>query len=291
MNSHIFIHMSIQALPQDFAALAMVVVLLGIRHGLDADHLAAIDGLTRANSLHRPRLSRMAGALFSAGHGLVVIAVALSANAMASAWTVPAWLESTGSWTSIVVLTLLALINLHSLHQTPRHEVVKPKGLRSAIFSKLLAAQRPRSIAAVGALFAVSVDTISQATLFGVTAGQFGGWQAALALALLFMVGMLLIDGIHGLWVARLIRQADAKARLTSRLMTWAVSAISLLTAAFGISFQIRPDWGGLLEDDMWWLSLALMLTVLLSYLASKHVSARRLECERSTRSLAVSSD
>jgi hypothetical protein len=39
--------------------------------------------------------------------------------------------------------------------------------------------------------------------------------------------------------------------------LTWAISAISLLTAAFGVAFQIRPDWGGLLEEDMWWLSLA----------------------------------
>ena len=32
-------------LPRDFLGLALVVLMLGIKHGLDADHLAAIDGL------------------------------------------------------------------------------------------------------------------------------------------------------------------------------------------------------------------------------------------------------
>ena len=42
------------ALPSDFFGLALVVLMLGIKHGLDADHLAAIDGLTRRN----PQASR-----------------------------------------------------------------------------------------------------------------------------------------------------------------------------------------------------------------------------------------
>ena len=37
-------------LPADWGALCALVFLLGMRHGLDADHLAAIDGLTRARS-------------------------------------------------------------------------------------------------------------------------------------------------------------------------------------------------------------------------------------------------
>ena len=46
------------ALPDNAAALATLVFLLGVKHGLDADHLATIDGLTRHNALVRPRLAR-----------------------------------------------------------------------------------------------------------------------------------------------------------------------------------------------------------------------------------------
>ena len=68
--------MSLDALPSEVPALAAVVLLLGIRHGLDADHLATIDALTRLHMPLRPRLARRAGALFSLGHGAVVVAVA-----------------------------------------------------------------------------------------------------------------------------------------------------------------------------------------------------------------------
>ena len=44
-------------LAPDFVGLACVVLLLGLRHGFDADHLAAIDGLACHNASARPRLS------------------------------------------------------------------------------------------------------------------------------------------------------------------------------------------------------------------------------------------
>ena len=41
-------------LPSDWFGLLAVVYLLGMRHGMDADHLATIDGFTRANQIARP---------------------------------------------------------------------------------------------------------------------------------------------------------------------------------------------------------------------------------------------
>ena len=49
-----------------------------MRHGLDADHLATIDGLTRHNARANPASARFCGALFSLGHGLVACAVAIA---------------------------------------------------------------------------------------------------------------------------------------------------------------------------------------------------------------------
>ena len=45
-------------------------------------------------------------------------------------------------------------------------------------------------VAAVGALFALSFDTLSQAALFAFTATRHGGWEHALGLSLLFMLGI-----------------------------------------------------------------------------------------------------
>jgi high-affinity nickel-transport protein len=52
-------------------AVLIVGLALGMRHGTDPDHLAAIDGLTRI----RPRLTN--GVFFALGHGLVVILLAV----------------------------------------------------------------------------------------------------------------------------------------------------------------------------------------------------------------------
>jgi high-affinity nickel-transport protein len=49
----------------------VLVFILGLRHGMDADHLAAIDGFSRL------RPSRWNGVLFGLGHGLVVTLLAL----------------------------------------------------------------------------------------------------------------------------------------------------------------------------------------------------------------------
>ena len=64
-------------LPADWGALCAQVFLLGMRHGLDADHLAAIDGLTRVSARRRQGHSRYCGPLFSMGHGFVVLSIAL----------------------------------------------------------------------------------------------------------------------------------------------------------------------------------------------------------------------
>jgi high-affinity nickel-transport protein len=73
-------------LPQDLVALSLLVFVLGLKHGFDADHLATIDGLTRFNSRLRPGLARYCGALFSLGHGVVVVAIALAVSTLARHW-------------------------------------------------------------------------------------------------------------------------------------------------------------------------------------------------------------
>lgn len=226
--------MDATALPHDLLGLCAVVLLLGLRHGLDADHLATIDALTRHHLPRGARQARTIGALFSLGHGAVVIAVALGVSLLARQWQVPAWLTAFGAWTSIAILVLLALLNIASLRGTRRHEHARTVGLRSRWLSGY-ASGGPAAAAGVGALFALSFDTLSLAALFAVSASRQGGWQSALLCGLVFTAGMLATDGLNGLWITRLLRRSDQRALAASRLMGWAVVAISLCTAGLGV--------------------------------------------------------
>ena len=75
-------------LPADALGLAALVFLLGLRHGLDPDHLAAIDGLTRAGTREGAR--RWCGLFFALGHGVVITLVGLAVAIAATEWE-PAW--------------------------------------------------------------------------------------------------------------------------------------------------------------------------------------------------------
>ena len=252
--------------PRDFVGMMLVVLMLGMQHGFDADHLAAIDGLTRFNARARPRLARLAGVLFSAGHGVIVIGVALGVSMLARSWRVPHWLDAFGAWISIAVLTLLALLNIAAVLRTPGHETAQLAGWRSGAFGKLLRAGSPLTVMGVGTLFALSFDTVSQAALFAVTATQFGGWQSALLLALLFIAGMLVTDGINGLWISRLIHRADHTARVASRVMTLAVSGVGLLTAGLSLAGRTLPDVQAWSEGKALWFGAAVVVVVLVSF-------------------------
>ena len=61
-------------------------------------------------------------------------------------------------------------------------------------------------------------------------------------LGLAFTAGMLLADGANGLWIARLLRRADHRARIASRVMGLMVAAISFAVAGFGLARWLRAD-------------------------------------------------
>ena len=271
--------MSPSDLPRDFIGLALVVLLLGMKHGFDADHLAAIDGLTRHNARARSQLARLAGALFSLGHGVVVVGVALGvalgASLAAQAWQAPAWLQAFGAWLSIGLLTGIAALNIAAVLRTPGDEVTPLAGWRCGVFSSLLRASNPATVMAVGLLFALSLDTLSQAALFAVAASQFGGWQPALGLALLFVAGMLLTDGINGWWLWRLIRRSDQTARVASRVMALAVAGVGLLTAALGVAYQTVPRFDAWAQGKEAWAGLVIIAIAGISFTLGQHLAGR----------------
>lgn len=261
------------ALPHDLAALGFLVFVLGLKHGFDADHLATIDGLTRFNARSRPGLARYCGVLFSSGHGLVVIAIALAVSTLTRHWQTPEWLEIFGAWISIAFLFALGLLNVRAVLNAKPGEIVRPVGLKGRFLGRLTQAASPGLIALVGALFALSFDTISQAALFALTATQFGGWQAALMLGLLFMLGMLVTDGINGLWISRLIVRADQVARIASRVMSLVVAGVSLFVGTFGVMKLSLPAVDAWSEGKELFFGGAVVLFIGASFLLSMHLA------------------
>jgi high-affinity nickel-transport protein len=261
------------ALSRDFFGLACVVLLLGLRHGFDADHLAAIDGLACHNAAARPRLARLCGAFFSLGHGVVVVTMALGVSLLAQTWRAPQWLDSLGSWVSIGVLTLLALINIGAVIRTTGDQVVRLTGWRSGAFARLLRTGTPLTVMGVGTLFALSFDTVSQAALFAMTASAFGGWRPALLLALLFTAGMLVTDGINGWLMWRLIHHSERTAQVASRTVALAVSGVGLLTAGLTVTTRFVPAADLWAEGKGLWFGGAVIGVVFMSFVVGQRLS------------------
>ena len=261
----------------DWTSLLILTFVLGMKHGFDADHLATIDGLTRYNARLRPGLARYCGTLFSLGHGAVVLAIALGVSGMASQWEVPEWFGVLGALISIAFLIALGSLNLAAVLRAGPDEVVQPVGLKGRLLGNLRHASHPALIALVGALFALSFDTLSQAAFFALTATQFGGWQHALVLALLFTFGMLLTDGINGLWIARLIARADQVALVASRVMGLVVSGVSLLVAAIGVAKLLSPAVDAWSEGKELGFGFMLVAIIALSFVAAVRLTRRPL--------------
>jgi len=261
-----------ETLPNDWAALLVLVFVLGVKHGLDPDHLAIIDGLTRFNA-GNPRLARWCGFLFSLGHGLVVIAVSVGVCLLAKRWAAPLWLEHTGAWISIVFLSLLGILNLVAVFNTAPDRVVQLVGLKGRLLGHLQQTSHPALIALIGALFALSFDTISQAAIFSLSAGGTGGWLYALVLGCAFMVGMMVSDGVNGLWISRLLRCSGQLACIASRVMGLSIGALSLLVAGYGIAKFFSPAVGVWSEGKEMTLGLAILAIIYLNFLLATRLS------------------
>lgn len=209
------------------SAAAMVAFTLGARHGIDADHLAAIDALTRDSHLARRGYAAYCGALFSAGHSTVILVVAVLLSLATRHWMPPGWLEDVGRTISATVLIGLGAYNLATAVRARSDR--GPVGLKAGPMAKWLRCSRAWQVALVGVAFAVSFDSVALGALFSAAAPGLHGAVTALGLALCFSVGMISIDGGNGLWLWRLLQAPSAAAPGGQRAMTLAVGLSSIV--------------------------------------------------------------
>ena len=224
------------ALPVSGLALFFV---LGVRHGVEPDHIAAIDGMTlRALDRHEPH-APWTGSLFALGHGAAVAVLALAVSLMAASFALPPLLVAIADWLPILLLALLGLWNLRAL--------LAPGGYRPASLRMRLmpAALRERtdlwSTVAVGLLFALVIDTLAHISAWSVFATNRGGWAAGLLAGLLFSVGMLIASTASSQLICRLLgsaRTEESTARFR-RGVGWIVVVLSFGVVAAAIADRL----------------------------------------------------
>lgn len=265
-----------ETIPGSIYPLVALTFVLGMKHGMDADHLATIDGLTRFNAAAgRSRLARLCGFLFSVGHGCVVCVVAVATSYLFQQGAVPVWMDQVGAWVSAFFLLTLGALNLYAVFSTPAHEMVQMVGVKGRWLGSLKHAGHPAMIALVGALFALSFDTLSQAALFSATATQYGGVVQALLLGVCFMLGMMLTDAANGLWISHLLQRADATARAASRIMGVTVASLSLAVAGLGMSRIFFPQASAWQQGRELIIGVSIIFVVAVCFLFARYTQQR----------------
>lgn len=252
-------------LPTEWGALIGLVFALGLRHGIDADHVATIDALTRLAERQR---SRWCGLLFAAGHGSAVMLLVLAVAAGSQGWKPPEWLAPLGAWVSITLLALLGAANLRAAWRAAPGEVVALGGLRGRWVGRLVGSGHPAAAAGVGVLFALSFDTVSLAVMFALAGLAGGGVVHAAVLGGTFAFGMALTDGANGLWLAHLLQKTGAAAARASRVTAVIVGGASLGVALLGALRLVSPATDAWADEAGLWLGAGL-LTVLLAACAA----------------------
>lgn len=259
------------------SAAAMFACVLGARHGLDADHLAAIDGLTRWNASAGRRVAPLCGVMFLTGHAAVIVATALALVLLAGQFAPPPWLVPLGTLISAMTLIVLGSINLHAAFARTREGA--PSGLRARFMGPILRASNAWQVALVGALFALSFDSMAIAALFASSpAGVAGVLQSGLA----FSGGMLAVGVANGLWVARLLRHSSDSSRRAARVMTLTIALIAFAVAARVLLPLAAPDWARWTEGYELLVSGSVVTLLLAGYVTSLLLAGRPRSAFRS---------
>jgi high-affinity nickel-transport protein len=192
---------------------ALLAWSFGLRHAVDADHIAAIDNVTR-KLRQDGRRPLTVGLFFALGHSTVVMLAAAGVAAFASllAGRVADLKEIgfIGTILSALFLFAIAAVNLVTFRQTWRawrHGGTTPAppldgGLLARICRPLFGLiKQPWHMYPLGFLFGLGFDTATEVSLLGLSAtGAAQGMPiwAILVFPALFAAGMALVDTADG---------------------------------------------------------------------------------------------
>jgi high-affinity nickel-transport protein len=207
----------------ELLGLAALAYSFGLRHAVDADHISAIDNVTR-KLLQENKRPVAVGFFFSLGHSTIVVALT-AAIAVAAAFvkeSIPTLQNAgglIGTSVSAFFLLLIAFINmlvLWEIFQTFRKvkrgeeyndqtldEFLNQRGLMGRFFRPLLKiVGNSWNMYPIGVLFGLGFDTATEVGLLGIVGLQAGRglpiWSILIFPAL-FTVGMCLVDTTDGI--------------------------------------------------------------------------------------------
>ena len=260
------------SLPAEALPGLALTFMIGLRHGLAPDHLAAIDGLTVRAACGRPRWAPWMGAMFALGHALAVMLIVLAAaSAPGQSWHPAPDTVAALEWLPALLLLALAARSAYVLLRPAGQPSAPPRWLpRWATLSA-----GPWTAAGAGALFAFSLESALQALAWGYAGAMLGGVGAALGVAAAFTGGMAVTDTLDGWITARLARsgQPGAVAAFRRRI-GWPVVALCVLTAGH----LLIGKWCGdcRLGEDNYLLLGGVLLALMACAYGGAMLSARR---------------
>lgn len=262
---------------------ALLAYTFGLRHSVDADHISAIDNVTRKLMQERKRPTAV-GFFFSLGHSTIVVllSVAIAIAAVVVKNTLPS-LENAGGIIGTLVsaffLYLIAAINFLVLWEIFRafrkvtrgeeyndqtlDEFLNQRGLMGRFFRPLLKlVDASWKMYPVGFLFGLGFDTATEVGLLGITAVEVGKGLPPLYILifpLLFMAGMMLLDttdgilmlGAYGWAFVKPVRKLYYNLNITliSVLVAFVIGTIevmSIISGLLGLKGGIWDFLGGL---------------------------------------------
>ena len=202
---------------------ALLAYGFGLRHAVDADHIAAIDNVTR-KLMQDGRRPVAVGTFFSLGHSTVVFlasaGVALTANALQNQLAAFKQIGGiVGTVVSAFFLLLIAVMNMVILLGTYRtfrrvrqggryteedmDMILARGGLLARVFKPLFRViRRSWHMYPLGFLFGLGFDTATEVALLGISATEAAKGMslwAVLVFPALFTAGMCLVDTTDGI--------------------------------------------------------------------------------------------
>ena len=268
--------MSTLAMGEGLLTSLALVGLLGFRHGFDADHIAVVDGMTRARQLqHSYWTSRLVGLQFAFGHSATILLASLLLVGQSAA--LPAWLDGLGVLISISFLLIIAATNLAHALRPAGEAGARPVGPLAALLTRLTGGNLHPAL--VGVAFAMSFDSMAQAAFFASHGGSYDSVSVVIAMATVFGLGMTLADASNGALLNWFASRSDRLARQASRVSSGFIAAIALLTAGAAILRESRAGFAQAWDDLGIWIGVGLMAFTSLVYLS--HITVQRLRLRR----------
>jgi len=231
-----------------FLLLLVTALLLGLRHGIDWDHIAALGDLTAAPTDARHGL--LLGTLYAAGHGLMLLI--LGGAAVLAGAAVPDALDA--SMERIVGLTLVVLGVVLLVSVALARGGFRPRSRWMLIIAVLIGAydraragitgqNRParrvesyssRAAFGIGMLHGIGAETPTQVVLFA-AAADAGGRVAGFAILLCFVAGLL----CSNTGLSMLFAQGYSKVRSLAALSVGLGAVTGLFSVGVGTLFLL----------------------------------------------------